>query len=354
MKKNKIVFVTDEFNVASGVTTYLLILFESLLEEFDIFLITSQGTAIGLLKKYKIKYLLWDSMNFEKKSFCKFTATVIKLGLFLRKNDIKLVHSQDHYSSNIAAYSKFFKKTNHIRTIHSWSNNSGFLNKVAGDYFICVNYHVYKNVIEKNILEKDSVVIMNGITFGNEFLIRKKRANPKTNLLVVSRIVFEKGIQNVLKAIKTLPDSYKNQITLHVAGDGNYKEELFEISKNIGINVKFLGEIIDVYREYLESDIFLLASFREQMPYSLIEAAKYGCFVITSNFDGIEYIFENDVDGFMYEKDSYLDLSKKIKKAIDLGKERNNYAFRFYDKCKEQYNSELMVSKTKEVYYKFI
>jgi glycosyltransferase involved in cell wall biosynthesis len=354
MKKNKIAFVTDEFNVASGVTTYLLILFESIQKEFDILLITSQGTAIKLLSKYKIKYLLLDSINYKNRNIYKFTKSVIKLGLFFRNNDIKLVHSHDHYSSNIVAYSKLLKKITHIRTIHSWSDISGYLNKYAGDFYICVNFHVYKNVIEKNGLQKRAVVILNGIPFNNEFRLRKNNANSLTNLLVVSRLVFEKGIQNVLKAIEVLPDEYKCKVVLRIAGEGIYKSELIDYSISNKLNVEFLGEVIDVDKEYLNADITIFPSLEDWFGLVNIEATKFGCFVITSNFNGVEYIFEDNVDGFMYEKDSFSDLSEKIKKAIDIGEERNKYVLNFYKKCKEQYNSKLMVSKTQEIYNKYL
>lgn len=354
MKRNRIAFVTDEFNVASGVTTYLLSLFETLHEEFEIFLITSSGTAIKLLKKYNLRYLLLDSMSFNDRNLFKLTSAVIKLGLFLIRNEIQLVHSHDHYSSNIVAFAKYFRKITHIRTIHSWSNNRGILNKFAGDFYICVNNHIYINVIEKNNLGNSAVVIFNGISFGDEFKIRTKSIKPLINLLVVSRIVFEKGIQNVLKAIDLLPDEYKNKVVLRIAGEGNHKNELMNYSNANSLNVSFLGEIVDVDKEYLNADISIFSSLEDCFGLVNIEAAKYGCFVITSNFDGIDYIFENNVDGFMYEKKSYFDLSEKIKKAIDIGEERNIYAFNFYKKCKEQFNAELMVGKTKEIYNKFL
>ena len=353
MKKPKILFVVNNFEYVSGVTTYLISLFKYLNNKYELYLVTSPGTAVELPKKYNVKIYLYPKINFELRSYLNFFRSVVFLTKIIILNKIDLIHSNDHYTANIIKWTKYIKNIPNIRTIHSLINNQGRLKHLVGDYFICVNYHIYNKLLKKYWKTLNAQVILNGIDFDDKIKIsKKKKKSSEITLLVASRLVFEKGVQTVIRAVSKLPLEYKDKIILKIAGKGNYEDVLIALSKKSDIRIEFLDEVREMDKEYKNADIFIFSSLVDSFGYTNIEAAKYGCFVITSNFEGIEYIFDNNKDGFIYDKNSYIDLQNKIIKAINLGEKRNIYVSNFQKKCITKFNSEQMALKTSIVYEK--
>jgi len=351
MKKTRIAFIVNNFDVTSGVTTYILTLVRNLEENYELYLITSPGSAIKLLNKYRIKYFLIESLNFNNRSLFNYIISIIKVGIVIIRNKIDLVHSNDYYTANIVKATKFFKNIPNVRTVHYWLFENSKLDKLAGDYLIGVNHHLF-DIVSKSGLKYKTEIIFNGLDFTDYYDYEKAYSRLKISILVASRLVLEKGVQNVIKAISILPEAYKEKIELRIAGKGEYEDNLINLSISLQVNVNFLGEVLDISQEYKRADIFIFSSLNDWFGYTNIEAAKHGCFVITSNFDGIEYIFEDNIDGFIYDKNSDTDLSNKIIQAFELGEKRKVYIKNFQRKCMTEFNSIKMVSKTIEVYNK--
>lgn len=351
MKKIRVLLIVNNFDHSSGVTTYLINLIKYMEKKYELYLITSPGTAQDLLNDYNIKYFIIKYINFEKRNFFNFMRSILTVSRILIKNKIDLVHSNDHYTANIIRYTKIVKNIPNVRTLHSWFPQDSKLNKLEGDYLICVNYNLYKDVIVKNKIQEKASVIFNGVDFEN-FNESYRKVNDKIVLLVASRLVYEKGVQIVISAVSELPPKYQEKIILKIAGKGDYKNELLQLCNKKNVNIKFLGEVSELSKEYRQTDIFIFSSLVDLFGYTNIEAAKYGCFVITSNFNGIEFIFEDNVDGFIYNKNSYIDLKDKIIKAIQLGEKRKDYIHTFQKKCIKLFNAKYMTEKTCKVYEK--
>jgi glycosyltransferase involved in cell wall biosynthesis len=351
MKKNKVGIVVNNFDYASGVTTYIINLIKELEDDLDIYLFTSPGSAVNELRSKKIKIYEFEYLNFENRSYLNYLKAVVKLTFLFHKHDLKIIHSNDHYTASMLEYVKKFRRLINVRTIHSWSDENSKLNKKAGDIFICVNHHLKQILLENNISDESIEIIFNGVDFGEEIKTETKEKSDNINLLAAARLVYEKGIQNIIKAVGSLEDDYKDKVVLRIAGKGQYQNQLIGLTEELKLsNIIFLDEVDNIEQYYKQADIFIFSSLIDWFGYTNIEAVKHDCFIITSNFDGIKYIFKDNVDGFIYDKDSYLDLSKKLKHAIDIGDSRFDYIKRFKSKCAEKFNSKIMASKTMDVY----
>lgn len=113
-------------------------------------------------------------------------------------------------------------------------------------------------------------------------------------LLYVGRLSKQKGVERLLTAIAYLLDKPTYNITLAVVGFGDQYEYLNGLANSMGIDkyVEFVGsknehEII----EYLDkADVYILPSFYENCPVSLIEAQLRGVPCIATQNDANEYI----------------------------------------------------------------
>lgn len=138
-----------------------------------------------------------------------------------------------------------------------------------------------KGLIEKSAPKLKCVVIPNGID------IKAYRTGPKENIiLVMSRLQEHKGVQRVIQAFA---HACYSDWSLHIAGDGPYREKLESLVSELGLGerVVFHGWLKSMSDEYVEllakSRIFVLASEFENMPVSVLEAIASDCYVILSD-----------------------------------------------------------------------
>jgi len=103
-------------------------------------------------------------------------------------------------------------------------------------------------------------------------------------------------------AIAKIVVVYPN-IKVLIVGDGEENEKLVGLSKKLKIetNVIFLGFRSNIMELLIASDFFIMTSVSEGYPLVLIEAKIVGLPIITTDFDGVENIIEDGVNGLIAE-----------------------------------------------------
>jgi len=153
-----------------------------------------------------------------------------------------------------------------------------------------------------------------------ELSVNKKDISKKIiQLLFVGRFEEEKGLKVLLKAIKGLPDE-KDQFELNLVGEGSLKVwiESF-IKENNLMNVRFLGRFDhkDMPKIYNSADIFILPSYTEGSPASLIEAMSCGiASIATAVGESKKYISDGE-NGILISPGDPKELIKAIKSFIN-------------------------------------
>jgi glycosyltransferase involved in cell wall biosynthesis len=137
-------------------------------------------------------------------------------------------------------------------------------------------------------------------------------------ILFLSRVISQKGIFITLEAFRTLKSKYP-LIKLVVAGDGDELDEAkkYVLEEHLQ-QVEFVG-FVNGYEKrelLLGSDAFILPSYGEGMPISLIEAMLCGLPVISRPVGGIKDFFINGNMGFLVESLDALEYAKCLEKLI--------------------------------------
>lgn len=117
-----------------------------------------------------------------------------------------------------------------------------------------------------------------------------------TSLVFAGKIAEKKGVVSLLRAMALLGDEKKldmNRIQLLLAGSTGNEEEYQIIERLAGrcpCKVKFLGRLSqpELARVYQKSDIFVLPSFFEGIPLTVIEALACGDRVVMTDLPGIK------------------------------------------------------------------
>ena len=131
-----------------------------------------------------------------------------------------------------------------------------------------------------------------------------KRMNDNVfKVLFLARIVKEKGIYEVIEAVRILSNKY-SCIELVIAGDGEELQRVkdYVITNNVS-NIIFTGYITGVLKKkfFEESSVYCLPTYGEGCPVSILDAMAFGLPVITRPVGGIIDFFEQGKHGFLTE-----------------------------------------------------
>ncbi len=135
------------------------------------------------------------------------------------------------------------------------------------------------------------------------------RPGDPVRLLTVGRAVEKKGIDVLLRAMSSLPDSLHWRWS-HIGG-GPLKQELEDLARSLNLSDKceFRGALAqeDVLKAYRESDLFILPSRidatgdRDGLPNVIVEAQSQRLAVVSTNISGIPELIEDGKNGLLVE-----------------------------------------------------
>lgn len=136
----------------------------------------------------------------------------------------------------------------------------------------------------------------------------------------IGRLVKDKGINELVKAFSNL-NKKKPHIKLFLVGDFepglNPLEDgtLAEIKTNE--NIIYVGFQTDV-RPFLQvADVFILPSYREGFPNSVLQACSMSVPCIVTNVNGSNEIIENELNGIIINKKSTIELEESMANMVD-------------------------------------
>ena len=176
------------------------------------------------------------------------------------------------------------------RFIRNWSINKSNL-------IITPSEHL-KSFVEKIGFDNKLFVINNGVIIEqpNKIIFE----NRTLQLLVVSRLVSQKNIDLIIKAVKVM----KNEdVILNIVGDGSEIKNLKHLVKKYELDekVNFIGKIeTPKLNEYLkDADIFIQASNYEGLPHSILEAINYEIPILSTDVGGCSVLLNKGERGYI-------------------------------------------------------
>lgn len=163
-------------------------------------------------------------------------------------------------------------------------------------------------------------VIYNGIDIQNFKPNPEIRPDDKFIITAgASRITKRKGLDYLIFALSKLIPKYP-QIFFRVLGDGNEKENLEKLSKNLGIenNIEFVGRVPreNTSPYYQEASLFVLPSLNEGMSNAMLEALASGLPIVATDTGGTKELVKNGENGFIINMSDADDIAEKIEKLM--------------------------------------
>ena len=269
-----------------------------------------------------------DASYFRKKIF-------IDTAFFFRKKIIIHEHGGDFRDFYYLRLNE--KQKNKLKKTLNKADKFIVLSEQWYDFFSCI------------VEEKKLIIMENGIPLPEPI----KKDYHDHNLLFLGRICKEKGIEELIKAVEHIREKIAD-VHLYLGGtfeDGDLKKLITEKKEYI----TWLGWIgTDGKKEmFKKCSVFVLPSYFEGQPISLMEAMAEGLSVIASEVGGIPQIIENRKQGILIQpknerqlEDALVELLESRELRKDMGKAAAERIRLYYDIRK---NKEMLLILYREL-----
>lgn len=346
--KKKILHIVEAFG--GGIYTFLVPLVNTTCEEFDITI--AYGLRPQTPDTYKdeidSRIQLIKGENFRRNlSFTKDIKSLFEIRRIVKqvKPDIIHLHSSKsgfvgRLSINCKKYKVFYSPHGYAFLKEDDSKLKRFfyytMEKLAA-YSNCTTIGVSKSECKiAKKLSKRAIYINNGIQLYNKTVLPAPINTKEPTICTIGRICYQKNPELFNSVAKAFP-----KLKFIWIGDGEMRDTL--ASENITVT-GWLNrhEVLD----YLKSaDIFLLASYWEGLPISLLEAMYEGKICIASPISGICDVIEHGTNGF---------LAKELKDYVTIINEIRNQKYDVNQITKHAFNDILTTYNTDVMTKEFI
>jgi glycogen(starch) synthase len=229
---------------------------------------------------------------------------------------------------------------------------------VNSNYMKCELQRLFGLPFEKINVVPNGININNFAGIERDYEFRRQYAMDNEKIILyVGRLVYEKGIQNLISAMPKILNGYHDS-KLIIAGKGGMLDELKAQANSMGLGDKvyFTGYLNakQVQKMYKCADVAVFPSTYEPFGIVALEAMLAGVPTVVSDVGGLNEIIEHGVNGMKSYAgnsnsiaDSVLSLLYDHKLSANISKNAKN-------KVKEQFNWNKIAQDTHFIYEKAI
>ncbi|KIL49894.1 glycosyltransferase [Jeotgalibacillus soli] len=254
---------------------------------------------------------------------------------FIAKNNIDIVHSHGARANLFIRLIKLTSSFKWVVTVHSDPDLDFMHNKKMSTIFAKLNKwslaktdkifavsERFKSMVKKyGIPDNKIVTIYNGISFDQGKVTtspsRKDFSLGEDDFVaaIVARLHPVKGHLTLFKAIADVKKQIK--VTVLIVGEGDLKDSLEQEARQLGIQdqIRFLGFRTDIGEIFSISDVSLLTSKSESFPLVLLESAREGTPIITTDVGGVRQLIPDSSYGWVIPVEDAAALSNALIQA---------------------------------------
>lgn len=208
--------------------------------------------------------------------------------------------------------------------------------------------------IDRNIIPRERITLLPGAGINLEAYPQVAYPdNEVVRFLYLSRIMKEKGIDELFAAMRRLHGELGSKVVLDLVGffdDDYYKEQVDQLVAD-GIAV-FHGFQTEPRPYYAAADCVVLPSYHEGMSNVLLEAAATGRPVITSDIHGCKEAVDEGVTGLLCAVKDTDSLYEQMLRMVQMTKaERQAMGDAGRAKMEREFEKTLVVQKTMDAIF---
>lgn len=172
------------------------------------------------------------------------------------------------------------------------------------DVFVGVSNYSENQLIKEfgKQISKKSIVVYNGLEI--EKFKKKTKFDLKKSFIVASHLRKDKGIQDLIVAVKDLDTQLKVGLEIDIYGKGYFEAELKSAINEFSLEriFRFKGSVSNLNEIYCDYDYLIHPSHGETFCYSVVESLLSNLPVITTRNQGnVLGLIQENKNGFLFE-----------------------------------------------------
>ena len=235
-----------------------------------------------------------------------------------------------------------------------------FIFKNESALIICQSNHDKNFLIQNKICEEASISIISGSGVDLEKFIPNTVQEEKTNILMASRILLDKGVKEYCAAAKIIRDQGILNVDFQLAGpidelspSSISLQEISLICEESGVN--YLGNRTDINKLLASASIFVLPSYYpEGIPKVLLEAAACGTPIITTDHPGCKDAVIESETAILVGIKNHQALGEAIQKLLDDPISLRNMGRAGRKLAEERFDEKKVISSHYRLYHELI
>lgn len=251
-----------------------------------------------------------------------------------------------------------------VFTAHGWAFAEGVppvqrflyrqVERWAGRYcqrIICVSDYDYRLARRYHVAQPDQLaVVHNGIAFEPMQSARSPEAPRPIRIIMVARFARQKNQILLLEAVNRWPPDQPFEIIL--VGDGPLLPSVRDYAARLPVadRVHFLGNREDVGQLLRDSDIFVLSSWWEGFPITILEAMRAGLPVVASDVGGCREAVVDGQTGFLFEPGDVEMLGQRLSQLTADQGLRRQMGLAGQERFITRFTADKMVEDTVKIY----
>lgn len=213
-------------------------------------------------------------------------------------------------------------------------------------YCIFQNSDDMQYFIDKKLVKKEKAILIKSSGIDTQAfspITNTPITNTPITILMIARAIWHKGIKEYYEAANILKNLNVEFVLIGDTDEGNISCASKEFL-NSG-SVKWLGHRDDIKEQIAKCDIFVLPSYREGVPRTLLEAASIGKPIVTTDAVGCREVVDNEVNGFLVPIRDGKALAEKIKILIENEHMRRKFGEKSRKKAVDEFDVNVVVEQ---------
>jgi glycosyltransferase involved in cell wall biosynthesis len=196
----------------------------------------------------------------------------------------------------------------------------GFLFSNYIDVFIAVSDYSKKQLVSEfgAQIKSKTKVIFNGVD--TDKFVKKTDFTFKGKFITASHLRKDKGIQDLILAVRDVKKQCDIPFTIDIYGKGDYQEVLAKMTTDFDLNevFHFKGSVSNLNELYSTYDYLIHPSHGETFCYSVVESLISNLPVITTKNQGnVLQLVEENKNGFLFEEQNHQQLKEILHNILN-------------------------------------
>ncbi|MBD3290493.1 glycosyltransferase [candidate division KSB1 bacterium] len=291
----------------------------------------------------------------------------LRIALLCRKLRFRILHLHTAHAMAIGLFAKLFYPTLKLIAVRrvDFHINKNLLSQLKYktrllDVIVCISDGIKKVLLEDGLPAEKLITIHSGIDkykFKHLELppdFRQQLGIPEQDVVVgtIAAIAGHKDYPNLLKTARIVLDKREN-VTFCAVGEGPDEKQVFGLARDLQLGDRF---IFTGFRKDLGSflkmfDIFVLASKKEGLGTSILDAQAMGLPVVGCDTGGIPEAVKHEQNGLLVPPRNEQALADALLRLIDDSQLREQLG-QTGRKTVEQFSIERTIKKNLKLYQK--